>query len=155
MMRLSGFDALKRAVEEESNDGRALAKSLSDNPIGEVTLDESVPCIFVRWKGYATSVQLRYIHECLIDFIERERVSRILGDDTALVSAAAEDQAWIIWNWIPLAMVAGLWIVASKIPNSYYGKTSVGRIQAVISPKIRIKSFDDLADARRWLRHPV
>jgi hypothetical protein len=155
MMGLSGLHALKRAIEEESNDGRVLAENLSDNPICAVSRDDSVPCIFVQWKGYATSAQLRYIHECLIGLIERDRISRILGDDTALVSIASEDQEWIIWEWIPRAIVAGLRTIASKSPNGYYGRTSVNRIQAVISPKLTIRSFDNLAAARQWLRHPA
>jgi len=154
MAGLNGFHALKRVIEEESSDGRALAANLSDNPICAVTRDDSVPCIFVQWRGYATSAQLRYIHECLIGFIERDRISRILGDDTALVSVATEDQEWIIWDWIPRALAAGLRVVASKRPNGYHGRTSVNRIQAVISPKLMIKSFNNLNDARQWLRHP-
>jgi hypothetical protein len=81
-------------------------------------------------------------------------VSKVLGDDTALVSVGSEDQDWIIWEWMPRAIAAGLRVIASKSPNSYYGRTSVNRIQAVISPKLRVRSFDDLADAREWLCHP-
>jgi hypothetical protein len=154
MPQVSGLDALKRVIEKESNDGRALAKNLADNPICAVSRDDGVPCIFVQWKGYATSAQIRFIHECLIGFIERDRVSRILGDDSALVAVTTEDQEWIIWDWTPRAIAAGLRFVASKTPNGYYGRTSVHRIQAVISPKIMAKSFDNLADARAWLRHP-
>lgn len=152
---LSGLDALKRAVERESNDGRALVANLADNPICAVSRDDDVPCICIQWKGYATSAQIRLIHERLIGLIERDRISKILGDDTALVSVSSEDQDWIIWEWMPRAIAAGLRVVASKSPNGHYGRMSVNRIQAVIAPKLRVRSFDNLADAREWLRHPV
>jgi hypothetical protein len=154
MAQVSGLDALRRVIEEESNDGRALAENLSDNPICTVTRDDDVPCIFVNWKGYATSAQIRFVHECLVGLIGRHGVSKILGDDTALVSIDNEDQEWIIWDWIPRAIAAGLRVVASKKPNGFFGRMSVDRIQAVISPKLRIRSFDNLSDARAWLRHP-
>jgi hypothetical protein len=155
MVGLSGLDVLKRVIEEESNDGRALAENLADNPICAVSLDDAVPCIRVQWRGYATSAQLRFIHESLIGLIKRHRVSKVLGDDSALVSVTSEDQDWIIWEWLPRAIAAGLRVVASKNPNGYYGRMSVNRIQAVISPKLRVRSFDNLTDARQWLCHPV
>lgn len=154
-MGLGGLTALKRAIEEESRDGRALAENLADNPICSVTKDDAVPCIFIQWKGYATSAQIRFIHECLIALIERNRISKILGDDTALVTVSTEDQDWIIWDWIPRAIAAGLRFAASKSPKGYYGRASVSRIQAVISPKIGVRSFDNLADARAWLCRPL
>jgi hypothetical protein len=66
-------------------DSRALAKNLADNPIYAVALDDAIPCIRVQWRSYATSTQLRFVHESLIGLIERHRVSNVLGDDTALV----------------------------------------------------------------------
>jgi hypothetical protein len=52
---MSGLDALKRIIENESNKGRALAENLADNPICIASRDDGVPCIFVQWKGYATA----------------------------------------------------------------------------------------------------
>jgi hypothetical protein len=153
-MQVSGLDALKRVIEKESNDGRALAENLADNPICVVSHDDSVPCLFVEWKGYATSAQIRFIYECLIGLIERNRVSKVLGDDTALVAVSSEDQDWIIWDWLPRAIAAALRFAASKNPKGYYGRTSVNRIQQIISQKLKIRSFDKLADARAWLRDP-
>jgi hypothetical protein len=152
MVQVSGLNALRRVIEEESNDGRALAEDPAHNPICTVSRDDSIPCIFVHWKGYATSAQLRFIHECLIDLIKRERMSKTLGDDTALVAVTSEDQDWIGENWTPRAVAAGLRFAASKRPQGYYGRTSVNHIQAVISSKLCVRSFDDLAEARAWLR---
>jgi hypothetical protein len=148
---MDGLQALKRIIDKESSDGRALAENLADNPICAVSFDHSIPCIFVQWKGYATSAQIRYVHECLISLIEQHQVSKILGDDTALVAVTGEDQEWITSDWMPRAVAAGLRVAASKSPDGYYGRTSANRIQARISPKITIRSFDDLTDARAWL----
>jgi hypothetical protein len=87
------------------------------------------------------------IDPCLVPTLKLERLF-------APLSVAGEDQEWIIWEWVPRAIAAGLRCVASRRPEGHYGRTSVNRIQAVISPKLRVKSFDSLADAREWLRHP-
>jgi hypothetical protein len=77
--RAKDVGVLKQLIENESSDGRALARNLADNPICTVTRDDSVPRLFVQWKGYATSAQIRFIHECLIDVIEGHGVSKSLA----------------------------------------------------------------------------
>ena len=149
--RAKDVGVLKQLIENESSDGRALARNLADNPICTVTRDDSVPCLFVQWKNCATNAQIRFIHECLIDLIKGQGVSKILGDDTALVNISTGDQDWIAQDWLPRAMLAGLRTASSKGPNGYHGRTSVIRIQSMLSSKLIIRSFDDLENARKWL----
>jgi hypothetical protein len=149
--RAKDVGVLKQLIENESSDGRSLARNLADNPIRTVARDDSVPCLFVQWKNCATSAQIRFIHECLIDLIKGQGVSEILGDDTALVNISSGDQDWIAQDWLPRARVAGLRTASSKGPNGYYGRTSVIRIQSMLSSKLIIRSFDDLENARKWL----
>jgi hypothetical protein len=40
----------------------------------------------------------------------------------------AEDQAWVVEDWMPRAMAAGLRVAASKSPASYFGKISVDNL---------------------------
>lgn len=94
-----------------------------------MALDDSVPCITIVWKQYATSRQLRFIHENILQMLIRHRVSKILGDDTALPTIHAEDRVWITENWIPRARAAGLVAAASKRPEAYFGQLAVAKIQ--------------------------
>jgi hypothetical protein len=147
------FDGLQHLLEGDTGDGRALARDLEDNPICAVSYEPDVPCLLVKWKRYATSTQLRYIHECLIRLIEKHRVSKILGDDTDLASIAAIDQHWIVHNWMPRAITAGLKNAASVKPRAYFGQTSVNRILSIVPTELAIQSFDDFESARIWLRN--
>jgi hypothetical protein len=146
------FDGLRRVLAVESSDGRALAESLEDNPICTVSYDPSIPCLMVRWRSYATSAQLRYIHECLIQLIKKHRVSKILGDDSDLVSIASIDQHWIAREWMPRAIAAGLRTVASIKPRAYFGQTSIRNILSFVPAGLAIRSFESLREARDWLR---
>src|SRR5271170_3652719 len=92
---------LRARLEIESSDSVKLLKDFKENPICSVRLDESVPCIVVVWKQYATSTQLRFIHESILGLLEKHRVTKILGDDTLLPTIHAEDQTWIAENWMP------------------------------------------------------
>lgn len=147
----SSLDGLRHLLEGESGDGRALADNLERNPICTVSYDPEIPCLVVRWRGYATSAQTRYIHECLIQLIKKHRVSKILGDDTALVSIAAIDQHWIIHDWMPRAMAAGLKSAASIKPCGYFGQASVNRILSLVPAGLAIRSFESLREGKAWL----
>jgi len=145
------LDGLQYLLDGESSDGHALADDLENNPICTVSYDCDVPCLVVRWKHYATSAQVRYIHECLIRLIRKHRVSKILGDDTDLVNIAAIDQHWIVQDWMPRAIAAGLKTAASIKPRAYFGQTSVNRILSFLPAGLAIRSFDNLEEGRAWL----
>jgi hypothetical protein len=149
----SSPDGLKRLLKMESGDSRALAANLQDNPICTVSYYPDVPCLLVKWKRYATSTQLRYIHECLIQLIKEHGVSKILGDDTDLASIAAVDQHWIARDWIPRAMAAGLKTVVSIKPRAYFGQTSVNRILSFLPAGLAVRSFESFEEGRSWLRN--
>lgn len=149
----SSPDGLKRLLKMESGDSRALAASLEDNPICTVSHDPDVPCLLIKWRRYATSTQLRYIHECLVPLIKKHSVSKILGDDTDLASIAAVDQYWIARDWIPRAMAAGLKTVVSIKPRAYFGQTSVNRILSLLPAGLAVRSFESLEEGRSWLRN--
>jgi hypothetical protein len=146
------LDGLQHLLQGESGDSHALADNIADNPICTVSYDPDVPCLVVRWKRYATSTQLRYIHECLIRLIKTHGVSKILGDDTDLVNIAATDQHWIVQDWMPRAMAAGLKSAASIKPRAYFGQTSINRILSFLPAGLAIRPFDNYEEGKNWLK---
>jgi hypothetical protein len=142
---------LREKLRQDSRDSQQLLKNPLDNPICSINLDEASRCITVVWKQYATKTQLRYIHENLLTLICEHGVCKILGDDTALPTIPSEDQVWIINEWFPRAVECGLRFAASKRPDSYFGRLSVGQIQLAAPGDIECRSFERLHDAREWL----
>ena len=144
-------EQLRRLVAAEASDGLALSMDLRNNPICSVSFNESIPCITVVWKRYATSMQLRFVYEAIIQMLRTHRVNKILRDDTALPTIHTEDQQWIVQNWMPRAVRAGLRVVANKISESYFGQMSTGRIHTLAPAALTLRSFDDVEQARQWL----
>jgi hypothetical protein len=142
---------LKRIIEGESIDGTHLLNSPQDNPICSLSYDESIPCIAVVWRKYATSAQLRFVHEIILGMLAQHAADRILGDDSDLPIVHAEDQKWIVDDWLPRARAAGLKAVATAVSLTFFGKVSIGSIHSKLAKEIAIKDFHNIHSARIWL----
>jgi hypothetical protein len=123
-----------------------------DLPTCSLTLDNTLPGVVVRWKGYATSAELRAVHEQLLEFIRKHRVSKVLGDDTELASIASDDRVWILQNWMPRAVSAGLRVVAAKRSDNYFARVAAAEIENTTDKPMQLKLFDALSEARAWLQ---
>jgi hypothetical protein len=143
---------LREALRRESGEGLALLDNPYDNPICSIGVDESIPCLTVSWKRYATSTQLRFILEHVIHMLEKHRVSRILGDDSAIPVIHAIDREWIARDWFPRALAAGWRASANRIPKNYFGQLTTSSVQSEAPAEVVIRSFTELSEARQWLR---
>lgn len=151
-MDTSSLEQLKRVVGRESIDGAQLLKTPNDNPICSLRYDEAIRCVAIVWRRYATSAQYRFIHEIILQMLQQHRASKILGDDSDLPVIHAEDQQWVIEDWIPRAKAAGLKAVATTPSLSFFGRLTIGSVQARMASQIAIMTFPSIHLARDWLR---
>lgn len=94
---------------------------------------------------------LRQLTEWVLELLLRQRMSKILGDDSGLAVSHVDDQVWLREDWMPRAAAAGLKAAASKSPFNYFGKQSVAQVQSGSPAGLALRSFEDLAQARAWL----
>jgi hypothetical protein len=154
-MNRASLDLLARTVESESYDGALLLQNPYDNPTCKLRYDQEVRCVEVTWRKYATSAQLRYIHEIILAMLAQHGAERLLGDDTDLPIIHAEDQRWIVEEWLPRARAIGLKIAATKLSMTFFGRVAIGMIQSKLSRDLEIRSFGNIHSARSWLKtHP-
>ncbi len=143
---------LSRIVESESHEGVQLVQNPYDNPICRLAYDEEVRCVEVVWRKYATSAQLRYIHEIILSMLMRHKADKILGDDTDLPIVHAEDQQWIVEQWLPRARAVGFKAAATKVSITFFGRVAIGTIQSRLGREIQIRNFGNIHSARSWLK---
>jgi predicted lipoprotein len=143
---------LRDILMQESGDSISLINDLENNPICSITFDASVPCIAVQWRGYATSAQMRFVLENIICLLDRHKAHRILGDDTLLPLVHSADQQWIINDWYPRAIAAGWRVSANKVPKNYFGQLTTNNVQAEVPGAVVIRPFEELEEARQWLK---
>ncbi|MGH6677889.1 MAG: hypothetical protein ACREDL_02865, partial [Bradyrhizobium sp.] len=96
--------------------------------------------------------QYRFIHEVILQMLQQHRASKILEDDSDLPVVHAEDQQWVIEDWIPRAKAAGLKAVATTPSLSFFGRLTIGSVQAKMASQIAIMTFPSIHLARDWLR---
>ncbi len=142
---------LQERLSAESNESLGLLRNPESNPICDLDFDPEIPCICVVWKRYATSLQLRFVHEQILHKLKKYQCHAILGNDTALQTIHAEDQRWIVEDWMPRAVASGLKWIASKRPSSHFGRIAVDSVRAIAPPGLDLCSFGELEDARHWL----
>lgn len=147
----SPLEALQWQVEAESGEGALLRQNPANNGVCCVTVDWSVPCLVVMWKKYATSLQLRYVHELVLELLQTHRLHKIAGNDQNLPVIAANDRQWITEDWMPRAVKCGLEAAASRVPATLLGKWSVSTVQSKAPENLTIRSFDTMQEAKRWL----
>jgi hypothetical protein len=149
----TAIEEIARKLRADSLDSLQLLTNLVENPICAVGVDPSIPCVSVVWKRYATSMQLRFVHETIIALLKQHKLGAVLGDDTALPTIHAEDQRWITEDWMPRAKFAGLVAVANVKPSAPWAQAAVSSVQDVLAQHIDIATFDDSESARTWLRN--
>src|SRR3569623_128773 len=151
-MNRTSLAQLTNLVERESIDGAKLVENPHDNPICLLSYDATVCCVTDVWRKYATSAQFRLIHEAILDMLVLYKSEKVLGDDTALPVIHAEDQKWIIEERLTRAKAAGLKALATTVSRSFYGRLTIGSVQAGMAREIAINAFPIIQLALNWLQ---
>src|SRR6202012_4073896 len=100
------FVKLMRAVGSESVDGMELLRNPQDNPICRLSYDERARCVTVVWRKFATSVQLRFGHEILLEMLRQHGARKIFGYGTHMPYVHSKGQRWNDEDGLPRAKEA-------------------------------------------------
>lgn len=148
-LRVNG---LRDLVRRESSEGRSLAANPHDNCVCTIGIDTGADCVELVWKNYATSNQLRFVHEFMLLQVLSQDLSAILGDDTLVPTVHAEDRKWIVEDWMPRARKCGLARIAATVSHRHFGRVAIDEVHLAAPPGIEIRTFPEFAAAREWLR---
>jgi hypothetical protein len=118
-----------------------------------VEFDPDVPCVVMRWCGYHTSAAFRANNEQALALIAARGASRLLCDVRTFLLIGASDQEWLIVDWLPRAIAAGLAAAALVTPLFHFNRVAVDAVlRRLPSDAMQVACFDTTADARAWLR---
>ncbi len=110
---------------------------------------------FVRmdWYGYATQREFREGTEYMLKVLVENRASKVLADIKEMTLIGKDDQSYIQYNFLPRAIERGFRAIALVRPVNYFNAIAVESIlPRAEALRIRMRVFDDLGEAKEWLR---
>ena len=118
-----------------------------------VFYDESARMARMKWKGFATSPQLREGLNEFLNIVVREKSLICLADLKQMQSITQADEEWIINEWFPKIVLSGMKKLAFVTSLDYFNNTSINRIMRATQPLITFETeyFIDSGDAFKWL----
>ena len=118
-----------------------------------IYFDREMEAVVMEWHGYATSRQFKEGTELMLNTLIKNNGSKVLADIRDMTLIGMEDQQWINEVFLPRATKFGFKAIAIIKPLSYFNKIAVETISyKVDKDKLIINFFDDLGDAKEWLK---
>jgi len=123
-----------------------------DTPYILIRWDGEGPWVYVKWRAWANSSEYRAAQEVVLLALRENHGSRNLIDSTDRKVFSAEDQKWLLENWMPRAAAAGRRWTAIVLPKTALGRTIAENLDKhPQSKKINVKLFENVDDAIAWL----
>ncbi|MCR5886932.1 hypothetical protein LRS06_03900 [Hymenobacter sp. J193] len=109
--------------------------------------------LYIQWYGNLTAEAVILAAKAELAAHKEHRISLILNDKTEATGDWTEAMSWLEFEWLPLAMEAGLrafaYIFSPDLRNLYISQEFVEHVSHLLPAQL----FYDAAAARRWLLH--
>jgi hypothetical protein len=127
----------------------------NDNLI-EIRHNVESKCFDYTLKKFDSDAELRMAHEKLLEYVIKYKCDKLLGDITDQKAIIVSFQTWMLENWMPRVIKAGITIFAVVVKHQGVvdaGLKQMMRKTAVEFEKAGMKSvtFPDMDEARKWI----
>ncbi|GAB3655478.1 hypothetical protein GCM10027594_28630 [Hymenobacter agri] len=100
---------------------------------GRVYLDESVPCVVIQWLGFANRTEFLALQNTALRYLEDystpARPWGLVADVRRMEAIPTEVQAWLVNEFNPRAVAAGLREVSVVPAEGIFGQLATQRYQ--------------------------
>ena len=133
-----------------------LKNTFYEDQYASVSVVESVPCVKIKLSGFPTgSDHYRFVQSKLLETIWNQINNfcrlHLLTDSTEAGLVLEEDIMYYKMNIIPRLEEAGIRYHAIVLPPNFVARWIRNQMD-FSNRKLKVKFFDTLADARRWLK---
>jgi hypothetical protein len=121
-----------------------------------VRWDAACKAAHIEWQGWADPAEFAAANDAVILALRQHGGTRVLGDGRNMRVIKQSDQEWVIRDWIPRILAAGLRRMAMVIPKSGLAMMNVQEILSrVPGTKLDVAYFGTIEEARDWLSRPI
>jgi len=117
-----------------------------------IAWDETCEAVLAVSKGYGEGEEMRRALDKGLELLKARNARKWLGDSRDQRVVAEADQRWVHDDWFPRMAEAGLRSAALLVPASAVAGLSINRILRGFGDRLETRYFDDLEQAREWLR---
>ena len=124
----------------------------ADLPYLYIAWDGEHNCIYVEFKGFATSAEFRSGTIKVIEAIRERNATSLISDNRRLEVVTNEDQLWLRDTLVPQAAATGLKRAALVVAHSGLGRYASQQIVNRLPDGLFVtRTFDSLDDAKTWV----
>jgi hypothetical protein len=122
--------------------------------VAVVTWDPTLKAVYADVQGWADLIELAALLEAGLQALTEHRGSRWLADDRNMKPIKQSDQDWIVEEFVPRALAAGLLRIALVISSERARMTIDQLVRRLPPTKAEVAHFATLEEARSWLAGP-
>ncbi|GAB3830468.1 hypothetical protein [Hymenobacter jeollabukensis] len=108
--------------------------------------------IHARWSGVQTLETVKEGGLAYVDMLREEPCAKLLNDHSELIGRFTEANEWVAQVWTPMILQAGLRYFAHVLSPGIFGQLSIEDLHQRIGDVFELKMFDDVEEAKQWLR---
>src|SRR5213080_2093815 len=75
-----------------------------ETEVYSITFDADVPCVVMKWTGFANSRQFRKGTERMLQMLIKNNASKVVADLREMRIIKIQDQEWILNDFLPQAL---------------------------------------------------
>jgi len=123
-----------------------------DTPYAELSFNQENQLAMIRWKGKATSEEYRNAFNVLLDFQNKQTITRYISDIRKQAIISPVDRKWFETVAMPRAIQQGLKAATVIFDGNAFKKYYINVIiNATNKYGLPMKVFNDLEEAKLWL----
>jgi hypothetical protein len=145
-------DSLMAKAVGEVDASRGYAVYFSRYGVAVVTWDPTMRAVYTEAQSWADPTEMAAVLEAGLQGLTEHGGSRWLADGRNMKAIKQSDQDWIVEEFFPRAVAAGLRRFALVIPENDLAMTTVDQLMHRLpAAKVDVAYFPTVDEARSWL----
>jgi hypothetical protein len=145
-------ESLMARPVDEVEVSRGYAVYFSCYGVAVVTWDPTLQAVHTEAQGWADPSEMAAVLEAGLQALTEHGGSRWLADGRSMKVVTQPDQDWIVQEFFPRALAAGLKRIALVIPKSGLGMTTLDQlVHRLPAANLEVAYFATVDEARSWL----
>jgi hypothetical protein len=124
-----------------------------DKPFCKIYYYEDIKTVHIDWGKFAKKEQFIEACDFSLELLSKNKVSKMIADNSKASVVAVENQNWLTENWFPRALEKGFRYSAVVLSDDTFIKYAVKKIENKINDELFVvQYFNSVDNAREWLR---